>query len=108
MDAAVSEPGNAVAPLLASAYVQDADYTLALVLVNPSANPVAATIPLPSEPQGLAVFQAYVSSDGSYWQTSRLAAANGAVAVTVPGYGVATLYSTGLNADASSFQRPRT
>ncbi len=102
VDALVSEPGNPAAPLLASAYVHDADCSLTLVLVNPSANPVAATIPLPATPRGLVALQAYVSSDGSYWQTSRLAAANGAVALTIPGYGVATLFGVGLNADGSS------
>ncbi len=98
----VSEPGNTAAPLLASAYVHDGDYSLTLVLVNPSSGPVTATIPLPAEPRGLSSFQAYVSSDGSFWQSSRLAVADGTATVTVPGYGVVTLYGVGLNANASS------
>ncbi len=102
VNAAVSEPGNPTAPLLASAYVHDGDYSLTFVLVNPSPGPVTATIPLPDAPRGLSSFQAYVSSDGNYWQNSRLGVTDGTVTVTVPGYGVVTLYGVGLNTNASS------
>ena len=57
---------------------------------------------MPSYPSGISSFQAYVSSDGSYWQNSKVTVSNGQAAVTVPGYGVATLYGVGLNANASS------
>ncbi len=102
VNATVSEPGNTAAPLLASGYVHDGDYSLTLVLVNPSAGSVTATVQVPAAPGGLSSFQAYLSSNGSYWQNSKLAVTNGTVTVTIPGYGVATLYGVGLNANASS------
>ena len=93
---------TASAALLASAFVQDTDYSLTLVLVNPSANAVNATVTIPGYPQGLSSFQGYTSSDGSYWQNARMSVNNGQAAVTVPGYGVVTLYGVGLNGNASS------
>ena len=88
--------------LLASSYVHDADYSLAVVLVNPTGSTVSTTVQVPSYPRGLASFQCAVSSDGSYWQTSRVTVNDGQAVVAVPGYGVATLYGVGLNPDASS------
>ncbi|MBE7212627.1 MAG: hypothetical protein INR65_16535, partial [Gluconacetobacter diazotrophicus] len=85
-------------PLLASAYVQDADYSLTVVLVNPSASAVSATVAVPAYPQGLGSFQGYTSSDGSYWQNAKVSVQDGQAAVSVPGYGVVTLYGVGLNA----------
>ena len=92
----------AASPLLASSYVHDGDYSLTLVLVNPSASAVSTTVQVPSYPQALTSFQAYVSSNGSYWQPSRVPVTGGQANVTVPGYGVATLTGVGLNADGSS------
>ena len=92
----------ASAPLLASAFVQDADYTLTLVLGNAAASAVNVTLTVPGYPRGLSSFQSYMSSDGSYWQPSKVGITNGQASVNVPGYGVATLYGVGLNADASS------
>ena len=89
-------------PLLASAYVQDHDASLAVVLVNPSPSAVITVLQVPADPPALSAFDAYVSEDGSYWQTSRLPVANGQIMVTVPGYGVATLVGCGLSADASN------
>ncbi len=100
VNAAVSTTASAA--LLASAYVQDTDYSLALVLVNPAAEAVNATVAVPEYPQGLSSFQSYTSSDGSYWQNAKVGVNNGQAAVSVPGYGVVTLYGIGLNGDASS------
>ncbi len=102
VNAAVNEPGNPGAPLLTSAFVHDADYSLTVVLVNPSPNPVSATVAVPAEPRGLTAFGAYVSSDGNLWQSSRLPVQSGNVTCTVPGYGVATLHGVGLSADGAS------
>ena len=68
MNATVNEPGNTTAPLLVSGYVHDGDYSLTLVLINPSSGPVTATVQVPGNPAGLSSFQAYISSNGSYWQ----------------------------------------
>ena len=61
-----------------------------------------ATVQAPGHPAGLSSFQASVSYDGSDWQHSKLAVTNGTTTVTIPGYGVTTLYGVGLHADASS------
>ena len=100
VNAAVSTTASAA--LLASAFVQDADYSLTLVLVNPSPNAVNATVAVPGYPRGLSAFQSFTSSDGSYWQNAKVSVRDGQSAVGVPGYGVVTLYGVGLNGDASS------
>ena len=100
VNAAVSTTASTA--LLASAYVQDTDYALTVVLVNPAANAVNATLAVPGYPRGLSSFQSYTSSDGSYWQNARVSVKNGQAAVSVPGYGVVTLYGVGLNGDGSS------
>ncbi len=91
-------------PAPAAAQSHEANQTLTVVLVNPSPDPVVATIPRPALPPLLTSFGVRVSSNGAYWQAAPralLTAAQPAV-VTVPGYGVATLTGTGLNADVSS------
>ncbi len=81
--------------LLASAYVHDAAGTLTVVLVNTAASDVSASVSVPSAPAGIASFEAHTSKNGSLWKASTLAIASGSAAVTVPGYGVVTLYGSG-------------
>ncbi len=87
--------GTGASTLLASAYVHDADGTLTIVLVNTSASTVSPTIDVPSMPAGITSFDAWTSSDGSYWQPSSLDATGGQVTVPTPGYGVVTLVGHG-------------
>ncbi len=75
VNATVSTP--ATAALLASGYVHDANHSLTLVLVNPAPTAVTATVQVPAYPPALSSFQANVSSEGSYWQGSRLPVKDG-------------------------------
>jgi len=81
--------------LLASAYVHDQNQSLTAVLVNSSATPRTVTVNLLSTGSGLSSFNAYTSANNSYWQTSTLPVLNNSLTVSVPAYGVVTLYGTG-------------
>lgn len=87
VNAAVSGSTN----LLASAYLDETNLTLTVVLVNASSAPLSATINVPGTP-GVQSFRAFTSSNSSLWQSSVAAITAGTTAVTVPGYGVVTLY----------------
>ena len=89
-------------PLLATSYLHDTDHSLVMVLINPSPTAVAATIQVPRIPQALSTFQTRVSSNGNYWQSSTLTTSNQQVALSVPGYGVATLYGIGIALDPTT------
>lgn len=78
--------------LLASAYVDDANRSLTVVLLNTSPDPIPASLNVPAEPPGITSFGTFISSDGNYWQSSMIPVSGGSVAATVPGYGVVTLY----------------
>lgn len=82
-------------PLLASAYVHDANGTLTLVVVNTSASDIGAAVEVPSAPSGITSFQAFTSKDGALWNPSTVPVSNARANVTVPGYGVVTLYGKG-------------
>ncbi len=88
--------------LLASAYVLDAARSLTVVLINESATAVTATLSLPASPAGLGAFETFTSSDGSYWNAGSVTATAGSASVTVPGYGVVTLYGVGQGATTST------
>lgn len=81
--------------LLSSAYVHDANGTLTVVLVNTQPSAVTATLDVPANPIGIASFDAYTSSDASYFKQSTIAVSGKSIAVTTPGYGVVTLYGSG-------------
>jgi hypothetical protein len=68
---------------------------MTVVLINNSSIPVSSTLNVPTQPTGLVSWQQYTSSDASYWQSATLTITNGASNVTVPGYGIVTLYGTG-------------
>ena len=78
--------------LLASAYVLDAAGALTVVLINEDAAATSVSLALPSSAP--TSFQAFASSDGSLWQSSTVTASAGAASLTLPGYGVTTLYGT--------------
>jgi hypothetical protein len=65
---------------------------MTVVIINSSNSPAQATINSPAQPVGIASWQTFTSSNGSYWQTSTNTITNGSAIVSVPGYGVVTLY----------------
>lgn len=91
--AAVS--GTGASNLLASAFVLDGAAALTMVLVNESATDATVSLSIPKVPAGLSSFSTYTSSNGKLWQSGMAALSAGGVSVTVPGYGVTTLYGTG-------------
>jgi MYXO-CTERM domain-containing protein len=64
-----------------------------VVLVNEAAAAASVDVAVASPPAGLTTLTSATSSDGSYWQTASVTA--GSLHVTVPPYGVVTLYGTG-------------
>ena len=78
--------------LLASAYLHDTNRTLTVIMLNTSPDSCSTTLVVPAQPPGIGSFCAYTSSDSNYWQSSTVLVANGTAAVTIPGYGVVTLY----------------
>jgi O-glycosyl hydrolase len=78
--------------LTASAFVNNANGAMTVVLINSSNNPVLAVINSPAQPAGISLWQTFTSSSGSYWQISANTITNGAANVSIPGYGVVTLY----------------
>ncbi len=88
---AVTAAVGGASNLLASAYVDETNRTLTVVLLNTSEASIAATLHVPAAP-GLESFRAFTSSNTNYWQSSAVGLGSGTAAVTVPGYGVVTLY----------------
>ena len=81
------------APALnASAFLGESNATLTVVLVNGGSNPVNARVQAPALPAGLTWFQVYTSDASALWVSNSTAVLDGALAVTVPGYGVCTLF----------------
>ncbi len=82
--------------LKASAYVHDEDAALTVVLINTSPDAQAVAVEAP----GASSFDAYTSSEGSYWQNSKVQVQNGTAGVVAPGYSVVTLYATSFTPTA--------
>jgi O-glycosyl hydrolase len=78
--------------LLASAFLHDGNQTLTVVLLNSAATPLSATITLPSQPSGLTALRVFTSGNSNYWGSATIPVTGGIATVTVPGYGIATLY----------------
>jgi hypothetical protein len=81
--------------LSASAFWHKTNGTMTVVLINSSNSPVEAVIDSPSEPVGIESWQTFTSSSGSYWQMATNRITNGVASISVPGYGVVTLYGMG-------------
>ena len=88
---------NGSSNLLASAYVHDANGTLAIVLVNAAATAQTATLQLTGPENTPATFDTYTSASGNYWQQNTAPVTNKTLTTTVPGYGVVTLHGTGIS-----------
>ena len=78
--------------ITASAFLHTNHGTMTVVLLNSSNRPVQAAIESPAQPAGIPSWQTFTSSSGSYWQVSTADITNGSASVTLPGYGVVTLY----------------
>ena len=81
--------------LSASAFFHQTNGTMTVVLINATNSPVQAVINSPAQPAGITSWQTFTSSDGNYWQISTNTITNGEATVSVPGYGVVTLYGVG-------------
>lgn len=79
--------------VLASAYLHETNGTLTVVLINISSNAQPANLSIPSPPAGISSLRAFTSSNGNLWQASTIPVTGGAAAISVPGYGVMTLYA---------------
>jgi hypothetical protein len=88
VDAAITGTSN----LLATAFLHETNRTITLVLLNTSASSISADIRVPTSPFAITSFRAFTSHNGDLWRSSSVAVSNGVASVTVPGYGVATLY----------------
>jgi O-glycosyl hydrolase len=78
--------------LNASAYLGESNTTLTVVLVNSATNATSVQVLAPPLPAGLAVFQSFTSDANALWVSNSVPIVNGAAALSVPGYGVCTLY----------------
>ena len=78
--------------LLATAFLHETNRTLTLILLNTSTSTITASVSVHSLPFPLANFRTFTSQNGDLWRTSSVNVANGVAAVTVPGYGITTLY----------------
>lgn len=96
----VSTTVSDVANIQASSYVHDADQSLAVVIVNSNSTAQTVTVNVPDLPFQISSFDAYTSGDNNYWQNSTLSVDQQQVSITVPGYGVTTLYGQGTQSIA--------
>jgi O-glycosyl hydrolase len=78
--------------LSASSYIHKANHTLTIVLVNKNAADQSATIQLPDDFAMANSFETVTSSDGKFWQESTSTPSGGKINISVPSYGVVTLF----------------
>jgi O-glycosyl hydrolase len=78
--------------LVASAFLHETNRSVTAILINTSSNALSATIALTNLPFSLSAFRTYTSSDTNYWRSASTQITNSAASVSVPGYGVVTLY----------------
>jgi O-glycosyl hydrolase len=81
--------------ILASAYLNANAGTLALVLINPDPTNQDIAVEVPSLPRGIHAFDVHTSTGQNHWLSSSATVERGRAAVTLPGYGIATLVGTG-------------
>ena len=79
--------------LLATAFLHETNRTLTLVLLNTSTSAIPATVQAPASPFAVTAFRVFTSQNGDLWRPSTATASNGVASVTVPPYGVVTLYA---------------
>jgi hypothetical protein len=85
---------TAAGGVLASAYWLDPAQSLTVVLINENATAVNVPVSLPE--LGIESFDVFTSSSGALWKPSTKSAQS--LTVTLPAYGVATVYGVAANA----------
>jgi O-glycosyl hydrolase len=78
--------------LVACAFLHETNRTLTAVLLNTTSNDLPATITLTNLPFNLSTFRTFSSSNTNYWRSSSVSVSNSTATISVPGYGVVTLY----------------
>ncbi|HLK96265.1 MAG TPA: PA14 domain-containing protein, partial [Hymenobacter sp.] len=78
-----------------SSYLHEANQSLTVVLINSNTSAQTVTVNVPSTSFTLTSFQAFISANNNLWQSSTLPINAGRVSITLPAYGVATLYGAG-------------
>ena len=76
-----------------SSYIHDTNKSITIVLINSSSTSKTITVNVPSLPFAISTFNAYTSSNGNYFQHNQLQIASNTVNITIPGFGVSTLYA---------------
>jgi O-glycosyl hydrolase len=89
----VNASASGTTNLLASAYLHVTNGTLTVVLINTSSNTQPTTLHIPSAPAGIGSLQVFESGNANLWQTSTISVTGGTARVSVPGYGIVTLYA---------------
>jgi O-glycosyl hydrolase len=82
--------------LNASAYLAPSNMALIVVFVNSASNAVTVQVHTPALPAGLTSFQSFTSDSAALWVSNSVLIAAGIATVTVPGYGVCTLFGQPL------------
>ncbi len=88
IDATVSNSTN----LLGSAFLHETNRSLTAILLNTTSNAISATLALTNLPFSLSTFRTFTSFNSNYWSASSIQVSNSTATVTVPGYGIVTLY----------------
>ncbi len=78
--------------LLASAFLHETNQTLTVILLNTGSAALQATLSLPTQPAGIGSLQSFTSGNNDLWRAGSVTVTNRTATVTVPGYGIATLY----------------
>jgi hypothetical protein len=78
--------------LYASAYLAPSNTALTIVLVNSATNSITAQVQAPSAFAGLNAFESFISDISALWVSNSVPLVGGAATVTVPAYGVCTLF----------------
>jgi hypothetical protein len=79
--------------LEASAYLAASNTALAVVLVNTASNSITVQLATPAVPAGLTKYESFTSGPNALWVSNSVPIAGGNATVTVPGYGVCTLFA---------------
>jgi len=77
----------------ASAFLHKENKTLTIVLVNKSGDAEDTTVQLPDDFSSVKSLDSVTSSNGSLWQEATVSPAGGRVKLSVPAYGVVTLFA---------------
>lgn len=77
--------------LTPSAFINGKDQTLTVVLMNPTDQPIEASLNLPDLDRPITAIEAYRSDKDKLWQKLDLALNAGQTTVAVPGYAIVTL-----------------